>query len=70
MRGEGGVRVEVEERDVWRGDERVFGMETECIKGRGVVIGRCRWSRGGRVKEPSAESSSESSDSKEANGLG
>jgi hypothetical protein len=70
MRGEGGVRVEVEERDVLTEDGIGFGMETEWRKGKGVVIGRQRWSRGGRVKESSAESSSESSDSKEAKGLG
>ncbi len=60
MRGEGGVRVEVEERGVLTEDEMVFGMETECMKGKGVVRGRRRWFRGGRVKESSSESSSES----------
>ena len=70
MRGEGGVRVEVEERDVLTEDEMVFGMETECMKAKGVVRGRRRWSRGGRVKESSSESSSESSDSKVAKGFG
>ncbi len=41
----------MEERDVLTEDGIVFGMETEWMKGKGVVIGRRRWSRGGRVKE-------------------
>ncbi len=66
----GGVDVEVEDRDDCTGDEMLLGMETVWMKGRGVVTGRQRWSRGGRVKESSSESSLESSDSKVEKGLG
>jgi hypothetical protein len=70
MKGEGWGWAEVEDRDVLTDDGIEFGMETAWMKGKGVVIGRRRWSRGGRVKESSAESSSESSDSKVEKGLG
>ena len=66
----GGVAVDVEDRDDCIGDGMLFEMETVWMKGRGVVTGRRRWSRGGRAKESSSESSLESSDSKVAKGLG
>ena len=66
----GGVDVEVEDRDDCTGDEMLLGMETVWMNGRGVVTGSQRWSRGGRVKESSSESSLESSDSKVEKGLG
>jgi hypothetical protein len=66
MKGEGGVRVEVEDRDVLTYDGRELGMETAWMNGKGVVIGRLRSSLGGRVKESSVESS----DSKMEKGLG
>jgi hypothetical protein len=65
-----GVEVEVEDRDDCTWDGMLFEMETVWIKGRGVVTGRRRWSRGGRVKKSSSESSLESSASKVAKGLG
>ncbi len=65
----GGVGVEVEDRDDCTGDEMLLGMETVWMNGRRVVTGRQRWSRGGRVKESSSESSLESSDSKVEKGL-
>ena len=70
MREEGGVRVEVEDRDVLTDAGIECGMETAWMKGIGVVIGRRRASRGGRMKESCLESSSESSDSKMEKGLG
>jgi len=66
MKGEGWVRVEVEDRDVLTDDGIELGMETAWMKGKGVVIGRRRSSLGGRVKESSVESS----DSKMEKGLG